>query len=118
MSIFEYFVLLIKFQCRLAPLSIPSLTNYFLLFLVDPAQIEKIGIQPYLNTPLAKEWPTLIGPAWAGAATFNISEVNARYTPIGVEPLIKFTVELDPWDKPFIRLGVCRLFTLMFNGKG
>ena len=55
--------------------------------LIDPDKMEQVGIQPYLNTPYAKEWPTLNGPG--NITSLNISDLNARYTPLSVFPLLK-----------------------------
>ena len=59
------------------------------------AKIEEVGVQPYLDTEYAKEWPTLIGQNWPGEATFNLNDVLAKYTKISIEPIFSYAVYAD-----------------------
>ncbi|KAK3771811.1 hypothetical protein RRG08_066323 [Elysia crispata] len=55
---------------------------------MNTAQIEKIGLQPYLDTTFAKEWPTLLGSAWQNSTNFDIADLNAKYSAVMSNPLI------------------------------
>ncbi|KAK3802842.1 hypothetical protein RRG08_053993 [Elysia crispata] len=59
---------------------------------IDTAQIEKIGLQPYLDTTFAKEWPTLLGSAWENSMNFDIADLNARYSPEISNPLMRIRI--------------------------
>ena len=58
-------------------------------------QIEAIGLQPYLDTEFAKQWPTLIGQNWSGEATFDLNDVMAEHMPIGVRSIFTFDIMRD-----------------------
>ncbi|GFO22718.1 endothelin-converting enzyme 1 [Plakobranchus ocellatus] len=46
---------------------------------MDDQKIEEIGVEPYLETSFAKEWPTLIGQSWTGESQFDLNDVIIRY---------------------------------------
>ncbi|KAK3784342.1 hypothetical protein RRG08_017916, partial [Elysia crispata] len=62
---------------------------------MDEGKIEEIGVQPFLNTSYAKEWPTLIGENWAGEASFSLDDFNERYMSVSVDPFFSFAVTSD-----------------------
>ncbi|GFR65460.1 membrane metallo-endopeptidase-like 1 [Elysia marginata] len=62
---------------------------------MDEAKIEDIGLKPFLDTPYAKEWPTLIGQNWTGEAAFDLNNVIIRYMAISVEPIFSYGVSTD-----------------------
>ena len=66
-----------------------------LYFLMSTDQIEAIGLQPYLDTEFAKQWPTLIGQIWSGEATFDLNDVMAEHMLIGVRSITKFDIMKD-----------------------
>ncbi|GFO20603.1 endothelin-converting enzyme 1 [Plakobranchus ocellatus] len=60
---------------------------------MDEAKIEEIGIEPYLSTRYAKEWPTLNGRNWTRESSFDLDEVIARYFRIFIHPFFSITVK-------------------------
>ncbi|KAK3788012.1 hypothetical protein RRG08_042300 [Elysia crispata] len=73
---------------------------------LDTAQIEKIGLQPYLDTTFAKEWPTLLGSAWKNSANFDIADLNAKYSPEISNPLFKIWVQTNSKNNSFYQIYV------------
>ncbi|GFO47314.1 endothelin-converting enzyme 1 [Plakobranchus ocellatus] len=57
---------------------------------MDEAKIEEIGIEPYLSTEYAREWPTLIGQNWPGESDFNLDKVITRYFRIFIHPFFSY----------------------------
>ncbi|RUS76024.1 hypothetical protein EGW08_016229, partial [Elysia chlorotica] len=62
---------------------------------MDLEKMEEIGLQPYLDTPQAKEFPTLLGRNWTGEASFDLDDVNERYMAASVDPLFSYSVSTD-----------------------
>ncbi|RUS84769.1 hypothetical protein EGW08_007453 [Elysia chlorotica] len=62
---------------------------------MDLEKIEEIGLQPYLDTPQAKEFPTLLGPNWTGEASFDLDDVNERYMAASIQVLFSYHVSID-----------------------
>ncbi|GFO26258.1 endothelin-converting enzyme 1 [Plakobranchus ocellatus] len=62
-------------------------------------KIEEIGVEPYLNTSYAKEWPTLIGQNWPGESQFDLNNVTTRYFEVSIGTLYIFYITrnlIDP----------------------
>ncbi|GFO32245.1 membrane metallo-endopeptidase-like 1 [Plakobranchus ocellatus] len=62
---------------------------------MNKERVEQIGVQPYLNTSYAKEWPTLIGHHWPGESTFDLNDVMTKYFATGVTHIFSFSVKQD-----------------------
>ncbi|GFO33755.1 endothelin-converting enzyme 1 [Plakobranchus ocellatus] len=61
-------------------------------------RIEAIGVEPYLKTSYAKEWPTLIGQNWTGEPQFDLNDVITRYFGVFIDPIVSFSLSLDPMN--------------------
>ncbi|KAK3734558.1 hypothetical protein RRG08_003466 [Elysia crispata] len=73
---------------------------------MDVAQREKIGLQPYLDTTFAKEWPTLLGSAWKNSTNFDIADLNARYSPVIANPLLNIWVQTNAKNNSIYQISV------------
>ncbi|GFN96416.1 endothelin-converting enzyme 1 [Plakobranchus ocellatus] len=62
---------------------------------MDEEKIEEIGVEPYLQTSYAKEWPTLIGQNWTGESQFDLDNVITRYFGVSVEPIVSVAIAQD-----------------------
>ncbi|GFO33763.1 endothelin-converting enzyme 1 [Plakobranchus ocellatus] len=62
---------------------------------MDDEKIEEIGVEPYLETSYAKEWPTLIGQNWTGESQFDLNDVIIRYSEVSIQPICSFAFALD-----------------------
>ncbi|RUS78119.1 hypothetical protein EGW08_014127 [Elysia chlorotica] len=62
---------------------------------LDEGTIERIGLRPYLLSPFAQEWPTLIGRNWSSEATFDLDEVNSAYMGVAIQPLFSISITVD-----------------------
>ncbi|RUS88343.1 hypothetical protein EGW08_003914 [Elysia chlorotica] len=65
---------------------------------MDEDKIEDIGLQPFLDSPQAKEWPTLIGRKWPGEVTFDFNDVLRRYMEIAIQPFVSYEIIPDPMN--------------------
>ncbi|GFO22719.1 endothelin-converting enzyme 1, partial [Plakobranchus ocellatus] len=65
---------------------------------MDEEKIEEIGVEPYLKTSYAQEWPTLIGQIWTGESQFVLNDVITRYFGVFIEPIVSFSFGLDPMN--------------------
>ncbi|CAG5114630.1 unnamed protein product [Candidula unifasciata] len=64
----------------------------------NEAQIEKIGLDPYLkdDRTFVDDWPTL-NPSWNNAS-FKLNEVIARYERVYIEPIFSYYTHTDMTD--------------------
>ncbi|GFN74623.1 membrane metallo-endopeptidase-like protein, partial [Plakobranchus ocellatus] len=80
-------------------------------FSTSEAKIEEIGVQPYLITQFAKEWPTLIGKNWPNRSSFDLNDVTTRYSRVGTMPLFSVSVSVSLTESRYtIYLDEPRLF--------
>ncbi|GFO36800.1 LOW QUALITY PROTEIN: membrane metallo-endopeptidase-like 1 protein [Plakobranchus ocellatus] len=59
---------------------------------MDERIVEEIGVGPYLQTPYAKEWPTLMGRNWSAESNFDLNAVITRYAGVNVLPIFSLGV--------------------------
>ncbi|GFN96419.1 endothelin-converting enzyme 1 [Plakobranchus ocellatus] len=78
---------------------------------LDEASIEQIGLRPYLDSPFAQEWPTLIGRNWSQESTFDLNDVNSKYMAYSIQPIFSISIAADIMNstKHALSLGDPRL---------